>query len=329
MHTNKVTIGIPTLNRSRYLKLAIGSALQQTYTNIEVIVSNNASSDDTTKILSELSDPRVKVLHQTTTLSMVDNWNACLKAASGTYFLLLSDDDVLEPRAIMEMVTAYERASDPDTVGFVYCRGRFIDENGNIKSVGQAAPPVESAADLILSFFQSKRDTWPCSILLRTSDISEGYSSHFALITDAAMWMRSVVRRGTALFVDEELVNYRVHQNTTASTPISTWQGENTALAKYAIESLKDLHGSCPSLFQRIEKAVDELNTRIIPALILSSSGGSWPRALRQYLRYLPRFTTPYGLTILSKGFLVLFLPSSIVAEIKSLRNRFNGRERL
>jgi glycosyltransferase involved in cell wall biosynthesis len=321
MRSSKVTIGIPTLNRSHFLELAVASALSQSYPNIEVVVSDNASTDDTKVRLAALSDPRVKVLTQPKTLSMVENWNACLMAASGDYFLLLSDDDVLEPDAISTMVAAYEQALDREKVGFVYCRGRFIDQDGRVQRIGQAAPPAEEAECLILSFFQSKRDAWPCSILLRRSDCGDGYSDEFALGTDAAMWIRSVVRHGIALFVDEELVNYRVHHNTTASTPIAIWQRENTLLAKFAIDSLRKKGKDDSLLFRKIENAVEGLNVRIVPGLIRASVGGRKALALKRYLENLPIFFSFYGMRILVKGLIVLYTPAPIAIAIRRFRS--------
>ncbi|XIA62295.1 glycosyltransferase family 2 protein [Bradyrhizobium sp. TZ2] len=59
-----MTIAIPTFNRAALLKDCVQSALSQTYTNIEVLVSDNASTDDTTKVLREFSDNRLRILRQ-------------------------------------------------------------------------------------------------------------------------------------------------------------------------------------------------------------------------------------------------------------------------
>lgn len=129
----KVTIAIPTLNRVNYLKLAIASSLAQTYKNIEIVISDNVSEDGTPELLaSYASDPRIRLLRQTERLDMVGNWNACLAAATGEYFLLLSDDDMLEAEAIEALLSAFTSSAVPtDEVGMAYCGGFVIDENGN------------------------------------------------------------------------------------------------------------------------------------------------------------------------------------------------------
>lgn len=93
-----VTIGIPTRNRAGLLKRAISSALAQTYTPLELVISDNASSDDTARLCKELGelDKRVRYLRQDLNLGAVGNFEAVLEAALGQYFMWLADDDWLD-----------------------------------------------------------------------------------------------------------------------------------------------------------------------------------------------------------------------------------------
>ena len=78
----KVTIAIPTYNRAAYLEQAIGSALAQTYPHVEVIVSDNCSTDATAEFVSQIRDNRLVSLQQQTNLGMIGNWNACMERAT-------------------------------------------------------------------------------------------------------------------------------------------------------------------------------------------------------------------------------------------------------
>jgi len=89
----KVSICIPTLNRACYLQKAVESSISQTYTNIEIVISDNASIDNTLYMLSLFNDPRMVVLKHINTVSMQENWNECIRKADGEFFILLSDDD--------------------------------------------------------------------------------------------------------------------------------------------------------------------------------------------------------------------------------------------
>ena len=319
----KVTIAIPTRNRANYLHLALDSALRQTLQDVEIVISENCCTDGTVDLLATIVDPRVRILRQTADLTMVQNWNACVDAAAGEYFLLLSDDDVLEPRAIEALVQAFEAGPDPNRTGFVYCGGRMIDGDGKLIRPGMRSPLQEEAPELIVAFFQGKRATWPCSILLRRSDIEDGYSSDFLLVTDAAAWIKAVCRHGLARFVDEELVNYRAHNNLTRSTPIPVWHQENLSVAALAVRSLREACRSNPVLERKIERAARRLNMHTTLALPLSALDKSRSTVLKTYFQYFPMFlTSGHGLYMFSRAVMVVIFPQAVVRFVQAVKKR-------
>jgi len=91
----KVSILIPTYNREEKLKIAIKSSLNQDYENLEVIVGDDGSSDNTPEIVKEfLEDTRFVYYRNEKNLGMVKNWRkGVYEVASGDYFLILGDDD--------------------------------------------------------------------------------------------------------------------------------------------------------------------------------------------------------------------------------------------
>lgn len=318
----KVTIAVPTLNRAEYLRLAVTSALGQTYENLEVLVSDNASTDHTEQVLEAFArEPRLRVLKHSVTVSMVDNWNSCITAATGEYFLLLSDDDLLHPEAIAAMTECFSAGgSVREDVGIVYCRGRTIDETGEVISTGPAAPASESAKELILNFFKSQRPTWACTILFQTADIRRGYSNRFPLATDAALWMRVVAQRGRANFLDRPLASYRVHQNISAKTPTASWQAENLALAQYAVERLRDTATLTASEEQAVWEACKRLNIRLVANLLNQNFKRKRGEGLRAYIRHWRDFASFYGMVRACRGLLLLILPASALSLGRSLK---------
>lgn len=324
METPKVTIAIPTLNRVTFLRLALESALAQTYSNIEIIVSNNASSDGTADYLAKCVDPRIRVLNQSTLLPMVDNWNACVSAARGQYFLLLSDDDVLEPNAIHELVTAYfESEKDNLSIGIVYCGGSIIDAEGKTVRFFKHSPRIEKASDLIPAFFSEERDLWLCAILFRIRDVVPGFPVEYFWAPDSIVWIRSVIQKGDAVYVAKELVRYRVHQNATASLPLHTWKREIIQLGKFAIELSKESHELSPHFVRNLNIAIKRLLIRSIPYRINQSLGSRKKQALYCYIRESPIFFSLYGIKFLLLGILSLFLKESTK---RKLRNIFMRR---
>jgi len=105
-----VTIGIPTYNGGSAVKRAVASVLAQTYSNIEIAISDNASDNETAFICRQLAKAYscVRYFRQTHNIGMQSNFNFLLKHAEGKYFMWLADDDVLGNDALVRYVDFLE-----------------------------------------------------------------------------------------------------------------------------------------------------------------------------------------------------------------------------
>lgn len=115
-HLPLVTVGIPTYNRSRILPRAIKSILNQTYKNIEIIISDNCSTDKTASICKSYanSNKHIRYFHQSSNYGYLFNYLFVLRLAKGKYFMWASDDDFRNPTYIKDVVDLLE--SDRDAV---------------------------------------------------------------------------------------------------------------------------------------------------------------------------------------------------------------------
>lgn len=104
--TIKYSIVIPTRNRAEYLTYAIQSVLESSRTDIELIVSNNFSNDETTEILSKISDPRLRVISPSVSLPMAGHYEFAISQATGEWITILGDDDAVLPY-IYEILDKY------------------------------------------------------------------------------------------------------------------------------------------------------------------------------------------------------------------------------
>jgi glycosyltransferase involved in cell wall biosynthesis len=106
MSSPLVSIGIPTFNRASSLPKSVDAALQQTYPNIEVIISDNASTDDTLSICEKFveTDKRVTYIRQQSNVGAAKNFGEVLQYSTGQYFMWLADDDWIDPNYIEECV---------------------------------------------------------------------------------------------------------------------------------------------------------------------------------------------------------------------------------
>jgi glycosyltransferase involved in cell wall biosynthesis len=102
----KVTVGIPTFNSGGRIRKTLLSVLEQDYSNLEMIISDNCSSDNTQEVCSEITrhHPQVKYFRQPVNIGLVPNFEFVLKQSAGDYFMWIADDDTLEPGIITKYV---------------------------------------------------------------------------------------------------------------------------------------------------------------------------------------------------------------------------------
>ena len=105
----QVTIGIPTRNRSGLLRRSIESVLTQSFENFVILVSDNASTDDTARVVECIDDPRVVYRPLRDPISRTANYNRLVEHAATEFVLLLADDDELLPDHLSLTVEALER----------------------------------------------------------------------------------------------------------------------------------------------------------------------------------------------------------------------------
>lgn len=125
-----ISIVIPCHNSESTIMETLSSALSQTYTNLEIIVFNNSSSDTTEKIIFEFYDPRVKYHKTNKLLTMNESWTEASRLSTGDFLLLLCSDDVLEKNAIEVLHKGF--LSNPKIVQIIG-RRKLRSLNGKIE----------------------------------------------------------------------------------------------------------------------------------------------------------------------------------------------------
>ena len=238
-----VTIGIPTYNRSKFLKEALSSALNQSYRNIEVIVSDNGSIDNTPEMLLSFKDNRLHIIRYEVNSGMVFNFNSCLRAAKGEYFLMLSDDDILEPTAIEKLVSGFISTAIAVSYGPV----SYIGNNEYLRdklSYSYTAPEIELGSDLIYNILKYKRVVYPCAAMFKTNEANaKGCYPDIGTATDFALLILLSINKSIH-FGSEPIAKYRIHSEALSFsdeailsiTDLLNWLNMN-ALAQKKIEN--------------------------------------------------------------------------------------------
>jgi glycosyltransferase involved in cell wall biosynthesis len=128
MSQDRVTIAIPTYNRAKLLGISLTSALEQDYKDIDVLVLDNASTDDTEHVVRSFDDSRITYIKNASNIGLYRNWNRAVALNNNPYLCILQDDDVLLPGFISASRNALEKYSSA-AFSFTYAAG--IDQDGN------------------------------------------------------------------------------------------------------------------------------------------------------------------------------------------------------
>lgn len=213
----KVQIFILTRNRPEYIVDCLQSVLLQTYTDLEVIVSDNSTNDATEKILrSFIGTPKFTYRKRQQSYNVYDHFNLCLSESSRDYVMLFHDDDTLEPEAIALMADILKKNSE---ISAVSTNSLFINSNGQKTSIFNksliADTILSSPKDLILGFFSTPMLITPFSSYLyrRTSIQSLQLLYKEGRKHADVSFLAKVARSGKIYWIAKELMNYRIHGN--------------------------------------------------------------------------------------------------------------------
>jgi hypothetical protein len=215
-----VTIAIPTFNRAAWLEDCVRSALAQDYHNFEVLVSDNASDDNTAEVLKEIQDPRLRVVRQARNIGLRLNWNACLAEARGDYIVFVSDDDRIDPWLLprcMQLVT--KEPAIPIIIGL---SDMFYVEEGYLEPAivsRRLETGIWDGIEILREFFQNSISAPMCTIMMRTETFRAGggFPLNFPNTADTAGWAPLLLTHRAGL-VNERCGTCRVHGHSQTSS---------------------------------------------------------------------------------------------------------------
>lgn len=218
-----VSIGIPTYNRANsYLKQAIENAISQTYPNIEIIISDNCSSDNTEQLVRSFSDGRIRYYKQERNIGPNNNFNFCLNQANGAYFLLFQDDDLIDEDFIECCMKSANYATN---LGVLRAGTRIIDANGDI--IYECPNMVKGLdfEDFVLGWFRHKTAWYLCSTLYNTEALKVvgGFNSRHNLLQDGMATARLAAKHGRS-DVEDIKASFRKHSGEiTFAVDVKNW----------------------------------------------------------------------------------------------------------
>ncbi len=207
-----VTVAIPTHNRARLLRNTLESVLSQTFAEIEVVVSDNASSDDTVEVVESFADPRVTYTRLERNIGHLGNLSRCLGLGSAPFVAICQDDDLMRPDNIAKK---YELLRSNEKIVFVHSAFSFIDTHGDLLnqkvSWWDSTAFIEEPEAFVRGTLKDGLRVDLSSPLIRRGLIGdEHFQQHEGLAADHGFFLR-LGRKGKVAYIDEPLTASRRH----------------------------------------------------------------------------------------------------------------------
>lgn len=217
-----ISVVLPTFNGSRYLAESLDSILAQTYPHWELIVVDDASTDETSDIIARYSgcDGRIRYVRHEQNRRLPAALNTGFAVSRGAYLSWTSDDNRYHPQALATMAGVLDARPEVD---FVYAGFDIMDDSGQIISHHRAQPP-----DAFL-----RGETSNACFLYRR-DVYErlgGYAEDVFLAEDYDYWLRVLLSGYQMLALAETLYEYRRHERSLTDA----YRGQTFAAAEKAL----------------------------------------------------------------------------------------------
>lgn len=220
----KVSVCIPTYNYGRFIPDAIESVLGQTFSDFELLVVDNCSTDNTRELVENYSrrDARVAYFCNEANLGMVGNWNRCLEHASGEYVKILCADDLLVPNCLERQVLELDRHP---AVSLVASARRLV--SSDLQPISCAAysfreEHIPGVKVINRCLFNGNQIGEPTAVMFRKNDVTRGFNGDYAQLVDLEMWFY-LLEKGNFVFLPQDLCLFRQHAAQGTKTNLKTF----------------------------------------------------------------------------------------------------------
>jgi glycosyltransferase involved in cell wall biosynthesis len=212
-----VSVCIPTYNAEKTVGSTVQSILNQTYQNLEIVIVDNASTDNTLGLLQQFRDPRIKIYTNSKNIGGEKNWSRCIELASGEYIAIFHADDLYMLDMVEKQVQAFH---DNPAIGAVFTMANHINERGEI--IGEHKLPVELKgkeifhfSEIFISILRNINFLMCPSAMVRSEiykELGPFNDERFGTSADLDMWLRILERHPIAI-LDEKLMSWRISNN--------------------------------------------------------------------------------------------------------------------
>jgi len=205
MNEALVSVVIPAFNSEQYITECIDSVLIQTYKNIEIIIVNDGSTDNTVNIVNGYNKEKIKLFHQENSGSAAAR-NHGVEQASGTWIAFIDADDIWLPDKLQKQL---EHCSNRD-----WSHTDLFFQGGIYPRHTKTTEFTAKHSGSILKNLLVENSIGTSSVVIKTKIFQElgGFNTNLRALQDWDLWLR-VAEKHQACYFDEPLVYYRVHSS--------------------------------------------------------------------------------------------------------------------
>jgi glycosyltransferase involved in cell wall biosynthesis len=206
--TPTVTVLLPVYNAAGFIAQTIESILAQTFTDFELLLINDGSSDESVKIIEQFTDPRIRLVHNERNLGLIETLNRGAALARGKYIARMDADDVALPQRLEKQVNFLEQYSGIHVVAaFV----DFINTDGEVTGSWSTDRAVNTEAAIQAMMPQTNCIAHP-AVMIRTETLRQFlYSPAQKGAEDYDLWLRMLAAGKHIAKIEEVLLHYRIH----------------------------------------------------------------------------------------------------------------------
>ena len=207
-----VSIIMPTYNCARFIRESIDSVLAQTYTNWELIIVDDSSTDNTAEMIANFNDPRIHYLRNEQNEGAALTRNKALRAVKGRYIAFLDSDDLWHPDKLERQIAFMEQ----NGYAFTYHEYTEIDESSNPIGIYVSGKKHVRPFDMYCC-------CWPgcLSVVYDAKNIGLIQIPDIRKNNDSAMWLQAI-KKADCYLLPENLAQYR--RRTGSITPTGIWK---------------------------------------------------------------------------------------------------------
>jgi glycosyltransferase involved in cell wall biosynthesis len=218
MNEHSVSVSISTYNRVDLLKFAVESVLEQTYSNWELIICDDGSTDGTSEYISHLQDNRIHYIRHHKNIGKSNNMRSGFNAASGEYFIKFDDDDRLTPEFLAQTVEVLNKYPDVDFVG----TDHWIIDINNVQNSHESqlcserwgrTELDEGVVDNLLEVVFIKESFYIGATLFRRQSLQdvEYMRPNIQNCEDSDLFLRLALAEKKGYYLPKRLMEYRLH----------------------------------------------------------------------------------------------------------------------